>query len=88
MLPLMNHLVRRCIDYFFNYFQRCSDILVQRTIKVSTKEAYVNSLERVFKDFGRRMTVAKKSQNRNLLMYKIIQKEIDVHSMVHSLSKK
>ena len=88
MLGLINTITRKCVNYFVSYFQRCNNILVLRSMKVSTTQAYVNSLNRIFSDFGKRATVVKKNQNHNMLMYKIIQKEFDLHSMIHRISQK
>lgn len=85
MLGIINYVIKKCIDYFVSYFERCNVYIVAQTKKTSTLEAYVLSLERIFKDFGKRMTISKKNASKNLLMYKIVQKEFDLHSMLHSI---
>ena len=88
MLSVLNHILKRCVNYFVQYFNRCNDILILNKYKSSTVGAYINSLERIFKDFGRRAMISKRHQKHNLLMYKIIQKEFDLHSMLYSINKK
>jgi hypothetical protein len=39
----------------------------------------------VFKDFGKRNSVSKKNQARNLIMYKIVQKEFNVLKMAQTM---
>lgn len=82
---MVNYVLKECIDYFVRFFDRCNDIIVLRNRKSSTVEAYLNSLERVFKDFGKRNSVSKKNQARNLIMYKIIQKEFNVLKMAQAM---
>jgi hypothetical protein len=88
LLALLNHILKKCIDYFVLYFERCDGVLLKGEIKTSAKEAYVKSLERIFKEFGRRAVLSRKNQTRNLLLYKIVQKEFDVHSLLHQIYAK
>jgi hypothetical protein len=67
------------------FFDRCNDIIVLRNKRSSTVEAYLNSLERVFKEFGKRNSVSKKNQVRNMIMYKIVQKKFDVLKMAQDM---
>lgn len=85
LLNMMNYIMKECIDYFVNYFDRCNDIVVLKSRKSSTVQAYINSLERVYKDFGRRNSVGKRNQVRNLLLYKIVSKKMDILKMAQTI---
>lgn len=85
VLNMVNYIMKECIDYFVRFFSRCNDIIVLRNRNSSTKEAYLNSLQRAFKDFGKRNSVSKKNQIRNLIMYKIVQKKFNVLKMAQAM---
>jgi hypothetical protein len=44
-------------------------------------------MERLFKDFGKRVTLGKKNQKRNLMMFRIVQKQFNIQDMVHNIYK-
>lgn len=83
ILPMINYVMDQVKEYFVQYFDRVNRIVVERTMKSSTIQAYVRSLERIFQDYGKRNSIGKKAiNNRNLTLFKLITKKFDLLTML------
>ena len=85
ILNKINFLLKESIEYMLKFFDRANDIIVLRIRKSTTKEAYINSLQRIFKEFGKRLCITKKNQQKNMLLYNIIQKKFNLIKMAQMI---
>jgi hypothetical protein len=83
---MMNYILYEVKEYFIQYFDRANRIVVERSMKSNTVDAYVRSLERIFQDYGKRNSIGKKAiNNRNLNLYKLIMKKFDLTTMLEKI---
>ena len=60
--------------------------MIKRNVKSNTTDAYVRSLERFFVDYGKRYNIGKKGAAlRNMNLFKLVLKNIDLVSMLQEL---
>lgn len=60
--------------------------MVKISVKNGAIEAYVKSLERILKDYGKRVGAGKKAAGkRSLVLYKLVQKGFDLNGMLQTL---
>lgn len=61
MYALMNKILKDIVEYFVDFFEKCDNMFVTKSIKSSFKEAYIKCLDRILEHYGRRQSHGKKA---------------------------
>ena len=78
----MNSILKSIIEYFKGFLRHCKRLIVTHEIKSGTIGAYVNALERMFENYGKRLTMGKKASKKYMDLYSYLIKEFELEDFL------